>query len=184
MDLYLVRHAAAHGRDPERWPDDSLRPLTPEGEEAFRHALPGLALLAPRADALLSSPFERAWRTAEALAELAGWPEPKPSTPLEPTLPPEKAAWLLGAYEEAGAVAVVGHRPGLHELASYLLTGEAGGAQINIKKGGVVCVRFEGKVGPGAGQLRWLATPKMLRAMADAQYKAIGPQQNQIAEGR
>ena len=30
MDLYLVRHAVAFGRDAARWPDDSARPLTPE----------------------------------------------------------------------------------------------------------------------------------------------------------
>ena len=183
MDLYLVRHAAAHGRDPDRWPDDSLRPLTPEGEEAFRHSLSGLVQLAPRADALLSSPFERAWRTAELLAELEGWPEPKSSNVLEPTLPPEKATQVLEAYEAAGYVAVVGHRPCLHELASYLLTGEAKGAEITIKKGGVACIRFEGPVVPGAGQLRWLATPKILRATSDGQNKAVNPQQNQKAEG-
>ncbi len=168
MDLYLVRHAAAHDRDPDRWPDDSLRPLTPEGEEAFRRSTEGLAVLAPRVDALLSSPFERAWRTAELLARLKGWPSPKSWTPLEPTLPPEKACYALEAYGEAESVAVVGHRPGLHELASYLLTGDAAGAEISIKKGGVVCLRFEGPPAPGAGQLRWLATPKILRAIADA----------------
>ena len=168
MDLYLVRHAAAHDRDPDLWPDDSLRPLTPEGEEAFRRSTGGLAVLAPGVDALLSSPFERAWRTAELLAGLEGWPAPKSWTPLEPTLPPEKACYGLEAYGEAEYVAVVGHRPGLHELASYLLTGEASGAEITIKKGGVVCLRFEGPPAPGAGQLRWLATPKILRAIAGA----------------
>ncbi len=178
-----MRHAAAHGRDPERWPDDSFRPLTPEGEDAFRDSLPGLALLAPRVDALLSSPFERAWRTAEVLAGLEGWPGPKASTPLEPTLPPEKATWVLKIYEAAEAVAVVGHRPGLHELASYLLTGEADGAEITIKKGGVACIRFAGPVGPGTGQLRWLASPKILRAMADAQNKTVSPQLSGSAEG-
>jgi phosphohistidine phosphatase len=165
VDLYLVRHAAAHDRDPDLWPDDSLRPLTPEGEEAFRLSTGGLALLAPRVDALLSSPFERAWRTAEILAELEGWPDPQSLTPLEPTLTPDKAAYALETYGEADFLAVVGHRPGLHELASYLLTGEAAGADITIKKGGVLCVRFEGPPAPGAGQLRWLATPKILRAM-------------------
>lgn len=183
MDLYLVRHAAAHGRNPERWPDDSFRPLTPEGEEAFRYSLGGLALLAPRVDALLSSPFERAWRTAEVLAELEGWPGPKSSTSLEPTLPPEKATGFLGAYEAAKTVAVVGHRPGLHELASYLLTGEADGTWITIKKGGVACVRFEGPVAPGTGQLRWLASPKILRAMSDARREAASPQLFGSAEG-
>jgi phosphohistidine phosphatase len=168
MDLYLVRHAAAHDRDPDHWPDDSLRTLTPEGEEAFRRSIGGLAILAPRVDALLSSPFERAWRTAELLAGLEGWPDPKSWTPLEPTLPPEKACYSLEAYGEAEFVVLVGHRPGLHELASYLLTGEAAAAEITIKKGGVLCIRFEGPAAPGAGQLRWLATPKILRAMAEA----------------
>ncbi len=36
MDLYVVRHAEAHKRDEDRWPDDAKRPLTPEGEERFR----------------------------------------------------------------------------------------------------------------------------------------------------
>ena len=166
MDLYLIRHAAAHDRDPERWPDDAERPLTPEGEEDFRRSTPGLAPLAPRVDALLSSPYARAWRTAEILAELEGWPRPKATSLLEPTLPPGKVAADLEAYEQAGAVAVVGHRPGLHELAAYLLTGSADGAEIAIKKGGVVCLRFEGPIEPGSAQLRWLGTPKILRSLA------------------
>ncbi len=166
MDLYLVRHAAAHDRDPGRWPDDAERPLTPEGEEDFRQASRGISQLAPRVDALLSSPYERAWRTAEILTELEGWPAAKPSTLLEPTLPPEKAASELAAYERTGAIAAVGHRPCLHELAAYLLTGAADGAEITIKKGGVVCLRFEGPIEPGAAQLRWLGTPKILRSLA------------------
>lgn len=166
MDLYLIRHATAFERDPERWPDDADRPLTPEGEESFRLATGGIAQLAIPPDAFLSSPFARAWRTAEILGELEGWPSPKPSTFLEPTLPPEKATAELAVYEAAESVAVVGHRPCLHELASYLLTGGATGADITIKKGGALCLRFSGSVEPGAGQLRWLATPKILRAMA------------------
>ena len=31
VDLYLVRHAIAFDADPTQWPDDSLRPLTPDG---------------------------------------------------------------------------------------------------------------------------------------------------------
>ena len=34
MDLYVVRHAVAHKRDEDLWPD-AKRPLTPEGEERF-----------------------------------------------------------------------------------------------------------------------------------------------------
>ena len=168
MYLYLVRHAVAHGRDPERWPDDSRRPLTPEGEEDFRGAARGLAHVAPEADALLGSPYERAWRTAEILAEQTGWPAPKEFPALEPDIPPHKVVLALETYAGAGSVALVGHRPGLHELAVYLLTGDAEGADMKIKKGGVVCIEFEGGPRPGAGKLRWLFTPKVLRNLADS----------------
>ena len=166
MDLYIVRHAAAFGRDPDRWPDDSKRQLSPEGEEEFRLAARGLARIAPQVDAILSSPYRRAWQTAQILAGLDSWPAPKSSPVLEPTLPPEKAVAALEAYSEAGSVAVVGHRPGLHELAAYLLTGESDGLKITIEKGGVVCVGFDGPAEPGAGELRWLLTPELLRTIA------------------
>jgi phosphohistidine phosphatase len=164
VKIYLVRHAAAFERDPDRWPDDSDRPLTPEGEEEFRLAVRGLAVITPRVDAILSSPYRRAWRTAEILSELDSWPAPEPLPVLEPTLPPEKAALALEDYP--GSVAVVGHRPGLHELAAYLLTGDSHGMEIGIKKGGVACIGFDGAAEPGAGVLCWLLTPKALRSLA------------------
>jgi phosphohistidine phosphatase len=166
LDLYLVRHATAFGRDPERWPDDSRRPLTPEGEEEFRLAARGFAWLAPRVDVVLSSPYLRAWRTAQILSELGSWPDPEPSPVLEPTLPPEKAAQELLSFADAESIAAVGHRPGLHELAAYLLTGRGDGMEIGLKKGGVVCVRFESVPAPGAGELVWLLTPRILRTLA------------------
>jgi phosphohistidine phosphatase len=166
VDLFIVRHAAAFGRDPDRWPDDSERPLSPEGEEEFRLAARGLARIAPRMDAILSSPYQRAWQTAQILAGLGSWPAPKSFPVLEPTLPPEKAVLALEAYPEATSVAVVGHRPGLHELAAYLLAGQGDGLKIGIEKGGVVCVGFDGPVKPGAGEIRWLLTPDLLRTIA------------------
>ena len=164
MEIYLVRHGAASERDPDRWPDDSQRPLAPEGEEEFRLAARGLARVVPRVDAILSSPYRRAWQTAEILSELDSWPAPEAVAVLEPTLPPEKAALELEDY--SGCVAVVGHRPGLHELAAYLLTGEGDGLEIRLEKGGVACIRFDGAVQPGTGELRWLLTPETLCSLA------------------
>lgn len=173
MDLYIVRHAVAYKRDYDRWPDDAKRPLTPKGEEAFRVVAPELARMVPRVEFLLSSPYERAWRTAEILAELTHWPEPEPFPALEPDIPPQKAVMALETYAGAGAIALVGHRPGLHELAGYLLTGENGRLDVAIKKGGAVCIRFDGGAPePGAGELRWLLTPKVLRPQLSA---ASGP---------
>ena len=163
MYLYLVRHAVAHKRDAERWPDDSERPLTPEGEEDFVGAARGLARVVPDVDILLSSPYERAWRTAEILTQQAGWPAPREFPALEPDVAPEKAVLALQTYADVQSVALVGHRPCLHEMAVYLLTGDAGAADMKIKKGGVACIEFDEVPEAGAGTLRWLFTPKVLR---------------------
>jgi phosphohistidine phosphatase len=167
LDLYVVRHAVAYERDAERWPDDARRPLTPKGEQRFREAVKGLtSVAAPEVEVVLSSPFARAWRTAEILAE-AGWAAPVECEQLEPDYPPHKMDPVLERYAEAASVAVVGHRPGLHELVVYYLTGASEGAEVRIKKGGVVCLRFDGTPGPGAATLRWLLTPRILRTCGD-----------------
>ena len=50
-------------------------------------------------------------------------------------------------------------------MAVYLLTGDAGGADMKIKKGGVVCIEFDDAPEAGAGTLRWLFTPRVLRTL-------------------
>ena len=123
---------------------------------------PGIKKIAPDVDVVLSSPYARAWRTAELLEEI-GWPEPAPREELEADYPPHKLVPVLERFADADNVAVVGHRPGLHELVSYLLTGDIEGATVQIKKGGAVCLRFNRTPAPGTATLRWLLTPKILR---------------------
>lgn len=168
MELYVVRHAVSHKRDANLWPDDSKRPLTAEGEERFRRSARGILRLVPEVDLVLSSPFTRAWRTAELL-EQSGWPAPEAFEELEPEYLPHKVLNALAPYAGSKSVALVGHRPGLHELASYLLTGDtidgACGARVQIKKGGVVRLSFDGPPEAGAGYLEWLLTPKALQAI-------------------
>jgi phosphohistidine phosphatase len=170
VDLYLVRHAVAFRKDPDRWPRDGKRPLTPEGEEEFRLAARGLARMVPRTDVILSSPLRRAWRTAEILSELDSWPAPEPSPVFAAgrrRASPEKATLALGDYADSKDVAVVGHRPRLQELAAYLLTGEDDGLEIKIPKGSVMCIRFDGAPAPRTGKLRWLLTRNALLFLAD-----------------
>jgi phosphohistidine phosphatase len=170
VDLYLIRHAPAFQKDHDRWPKDSERPLTPEGEKEFRLAARGLVRMVPRADVILSSPARRTWHTAEILSELHSWPAPEPLPVVAASrrrASPEKATFALEDYADAKYVAVVGHKPRLQELAAYLLTGEGDGLEIKIRKGGVMCIRFDGAPAPGTGKLRWLLTPKALLSLAD-----------------
>jgi phosphohistidine phosphatase len=166
MEVLLVRHAIAAERDPSRWPDDRDRPLTEQGEERFRRAAKGLARIAPEVDRVFSSPFVRAWRTAELLREQIGWPEPEPWSQLEPDRPPSQAGLSLAPLAEVPRVALVGHEPNLSDVASYLLVGDGPrGADIEMKKGGVACLATDGVPGARRAWLRWLATPRMLRSM-------------------
>jgi phosphohistidine phosphatase len=166
MDILLVRHAIAFDRDPDQWPNDSDRPLTPEGEARFREIARGLRTLLPSIELVLASPYARAWRTAELLAEESGWPAPVPTDALEAERSPADAMEVLRSQAGTGSLALVGHEPNLSELASLLLTGSERRLRLEMKKGGLAYLAVDVGLGPGRGLLRWLAPPKMLRAIA------------------
>jgi phosphohistidine phosphatase len=164
VDLYLVRHAIAEPRDHARWPDDSQRPLSPEGTELFRLAARGLQRIGVEVEAVLSSSYVRAWRTAEILAEEAEWPAPTEASELEPTSTPS-AALQLGASRTEYMLGLVGHEPDLSQVTSLALTGDPHAVMTQFKKGGVVCLRFRGAPAAGRAELRWSASPKILRQL-------------------
>jgi len=166
MFLYLVRHAIAGEPDPAQWPDDRDRPLTSAGEKKFRNVAAGLAELVPNVDVVLSSPLVRAWQTAVILEKKAGWPEAQRLDALEPATPPQNVLDALQPHAAASSIALVGHEPSLHELASYLLTGDAATVPILLRKGGVICLGTEDRA-PRAGgaHLEWAVRPRTLRAI-------------------
>jgi phosphohistidine phosphatase len=166
MDIYLVRHAIAHERDEERWPDDAKRPLTDEGAERFELAARGLKRIVPAVEHVLSSPYTRAWQTAAILARETGWPAAEAVEELESERDPADAVALLERHAEAGSIALVGHEPHLSSLASLLLAGDPRRAQIELKKGGVIALTAWTPELGDSTFLRWLATPKLLRALA------------------
>jgi phosphohistidine phosphatase len=165
MQIHLVRHAVAAQRDPEQWPDDRDRPLTPKGEQRFRKAAKGLGKLASPVDLVFSSPLERAWRTAVILREEIGWPDPAAWSQLEPDRSPQQVVLALTPHASVGSVALVGHEPGLSDLASYLLVGSGKGADIQMKKGGVALLSLDGAPHAGSALLEWLLTPRVLRSL-------------------
>ena len=66
---------------------------------------------------------------------------------------------------EARVVIVVGHEPGLGELAAWLVTGTPQGI-FPLRKGGACAIRFAEAPAPGAGELRWLLAPGQMRKLA------------------
>jgi phosphohistidine phosphatase len=168
MELYVVRHAIAAARDPARWPDDARRPLTAGGIVRFRPAARGLGRIADDVEVVLSSPYPRAWQTAELLREQAGWPAPERCEALEAERSPDAALELLSQRSGAASVALVGHEPHLSSLASLLLAGDAAAVRLALKKGGAVSLSCPDPPVPGEAVLRWVLTPRILRALGQS----------------
>jgi len=160
VDIYLVRHAIAGERDPERWPDDSQRPLTKKGIRRFTEAAAGLVTVVPEVDLVLASPYRRAWQTATILEE-AGWPAPQRLDELAQG----EAGGLFRAllpYKDRDSIALVGHEPYL----SRFVTAIAGNAPWReMKKGGAVRLQQPQLSLTAAAELRWYLPPSILRKL-------------------
>jgi phosphohistidine phosphatase len=160
--LYLIRHALAEDRSDE-WPDDAKRPLTEKGAARMREVVGGLAALEPQIEDVLTSPLVRAKQTADLLLEGL---KPAPRLSIVPALAPggspAQVAEALSGHVGAEALALVGHEPGLGELAAWLVGAKTPFA---FKKGGVCRIDVQKLPPGGGGQLVWFATPKMLRGL-------------------
>jgi phosphohistidine phosphatase len=162
FELYLIRHGVAEKRG-DKWPDDAKRPLSEKGMARMRRAGRGLVRLGLEFDVVLTSPLVRTRQTAEIVA---GSFELRPPIVNADSLAPggAYAAVLADLARQArrSRIALVGHEPGIGELAARL----AGSRRpLRFKKGAVCRIDVE-SIPPGApGTLRWFATPRMLRAI-------------------
>jgi phosphohistidine phosphatase len=161
--VIAVRHGPAEVRDPARWPDDDLRPLTRKGEQETRRAAKGLAHVVHSADRLVSSSADRALRTAQLIQrELDKAPLPETWEELAPgNLPTPIFDRLRRSARRKETVVLVGHEPTLAEFVGEALTGESLSV-VHLTKGGAVCLEFSNSVRPGSGRLVWLLTRKQL----------------------
>jgi len=164
MLLYIVRHAIAGVRDPQKWPDDAQRPLTKSGGRKFRKAAKGLGRLVPKVDVVLASPMVRAWETAAILEKDAGWPEPVRC----PELAGAGSAQVFTAMQpHAGrnSIALVGHEPYLSRLVTDILAPQER-VLLELKKGAAACIRVDDLSTFTGAALLWLLQPKVLRRLS------------------
>ena len=162
FELYLIRHGLAEERG-DAWPDDGKRPLTEDGMESMRKEARGLARLGVVLDVVLSSPLVRARQTAELVA---GGLEPRPPIINVESLTPDGSYAAVVADLEKHArkrrIALVGHEPAIGELAARLIGSRH---SFEFKKGAVCRIDVEAIPPSGPGNLRWLLTPKVLKAV-------------------
>lgn len=163
MELYLVRHGPAEERDPLRWPDDALRPLSAPGVKETRRAMRGFRRIAKPTGPITSSPFARARATAEILGRAVGkersvevWRELRSGAPA-----PGVAARIGRGRAPADGRVLVGHEPMLSELLGLLVVGEATPIG-RFSKAGAAKISFDRAVSPGTGRLEWLLSRRQL----------------------
>jgi phosphohistidine phosphatase len=160
--LYLIRHGLAEERG-EAWPDDARRPLTDEGMARLRKSARGLARIGVYVEVVLTSPLVRTRQTAEIVA---GVLDPRPSLVNVDSLAPDGSFAAVIADLEKHArksrIALVGHEPAIGELAARLIGSRH---PIEFKKGAVCRIDVDDLPPAGPGALRWMLTPKILRAL-------------------
>ena len=164
MELLIIRHAIAFERNRDHWADDAARPLSPAGIRRSRKAAAGLKELCKVPDRLLTSPLIRARQTAEILTEVAGWPPAEMAPELKPGAGAAAVLTLL-AKDRSKRIAIVGHQPDLSALLTACLLRNHSTLPIEMKKNAVACLSIDGKARVGSAALKWLATPRILRAL-------------------
>jgi phosphohistidine phosphatase len=161
MRIYFLRHGIAEDGGIDV-PDRSRR-LTPEGIEKMRAEAEGMKRLKVKPDLILTSPLLRAQQTAEIVA--------KTLSLSDRLLEDERLAYGfdLGALKQIAAdhpgverLMVVGHNPGFSVVPGQLV----GGAGIELKKGGLICLQTD-RIEPGRAVLEWLLPPAALMMGAE-----------------
>ncbi len=159
--LFIVRHAYAGHHGDARYPDDSLRPLTPAGTKQFHKFVKKLVKRGFDPQVVATSPLVRCRQTAQVICERV---EPAPElVELEALEPGSDLDSLIGwsnARAEQSLV-WVGHAPDVDQLVASLLQMPPGA--ISFRKGAVAALRFdEDQLALGAAELRYFVAPAEL----------------------
>lgn len=120
--LLLLRHAKSSWDDPKL--SDHARPLNARGKRAAKSMRGVIRDFGLAPDLVLVSSARRALQTLEALEPWDETPLIEPTDQLYLATGPQLLRVLNGTPETVRSVMLVGHNPGLHDLAK-LLIGEA-----------------------------------------------------------
>lgn len=161
MTIYFLRHASA-GKKTLNPKKDDRRPLDQEGILQSRYVGRMLASLDVQVDRIVSSPLTRAMQTATLVANELAYESPvQTDEALLPESNFDNFRNMLSRLRKFEEVIVVGHNPSFTEFLSKTISGAAGAAQIEFKKGAVAKVEMEGR----NGTLHWLVVPKIARVL-------------------
>jgi phosphohistidine phosphatase len=164
MNIFLLRHGIAASRDPARFENDSLRPLTARGESRVRKIAKAMRRLKLRIDGIWFSPYLRTRQTAAAIAEELRLEEKLQQQ--DQLLPDGDPAKLLAELESLRprpcSFLLVGHEPNLSRLLSVVASGTTS-LMAELKKGGLAKLETNAPLGlHQCAVLQLLLPPRLL----------------------
>ena len=150
-ELILLRHA--HAEPASTGQADLDRPLSPEGLAEAEAAGRWLAEHKRVPDCVLCSPARRTRETLEAVLAAVGYVDQR----LEPRIyeaTPGTLAELVDEHHEVDRLLLVGHTPGLDELAALMHSGQSGDHR-GMPPGGIVVLSLpaQAAIEPGIASL-------------------------------
>ncbi len=142
--LYLLRHAKSSWDDPGL--SDRDRPLSPRGRRTAKRIAEHLRAEGIRPELVLCSPAIRARQTLARVRRALGDPRVSFDEALYAADADELLARLRAVTAGVEAVLVVGHNPGLQDLALELAStgGGLGRLRRKLPTGGLATLSFEG----------------------------------------
>ena len=156
-ELHLLRHA--HAGDPAAWdgPDED-RPLSDKGERQAERLGSFLAGVRFKPDVFITSPKVRAARTAEIVAGHLH-ADVKVDDRLAGAFGLAALERLLTDSGDPRRPVIVGHDPDFSALLALL----SGTSHAPMRKGAFALVEIDRPLAAGAGTLRWLIPPDLLK---------------------
>jgi phosphohistidine phosphatase len=152
MNLFLIRHSIAE--DPSYLKSDSQRELTQEGKLLITAGCNVLQKLEPNLKLILTSPYLRAFQTAEIIANYFGNNiKLIKENNLAAGCNTSSLIEIINSYEQEN-IAIVGHQPDLSNHISNLTSN--GNINLIFKPASIAKIKFESQVGYGRGSLEFL----------------------------
>lgn len=150
-ELILLRHA--HADTVATGQSDAARALSEEGRKEAAAAAQWLKAQGLVPDRMLVSPARRTRETAEAVAAVLGPVDQREEPGIYEASPGDLAA-LADQYREVPRLLLVGHNPGLEQLAALMHSGQSGDYR-GMPPGGIAVLRLpvDAAIEPGVASL-------------------------------
>jgi len=163
--LYLLRHAKSSWDDPAL--SDSERPLSRRGVRDAKRIAEHLRVLGVRPALVLCSSAARTQATLELIRPAFVGAPVRVEDQLYGATSEALLARLRAVPEEIGSVLLIGHNPGLQDLALALASSEADREQLETKfpTAGLVTLALSSwsELSPGDAELVAYVVPRQLR---------------------